>query len=631
VPRFAVEGSEPTNGNFRREVVIHEITGFLRGFPPFDTATEETLEVVQNATEIEFFPAGSLVLRAGESSSEHAYVLRTGHAELIDGGRVIDVVGPGDVVGLPSMLTDLPPGLDVRAAEDLLVYRIDADAMLPVLSGRSGLGFVAQTVRNRAPTWGADDRQGELASPALSDIVRRAVVVEQTVSLRDVVGLMHQEDASSAVAVGDNRILGIVTDHDLRNRVLAAGMDLAEPVSRVMTSPARTVAFDATADDAVLVMLTYGVRHLPVVALDGSLVGVVEEVDLLAAQQRTPLRLRRAIARAVDLDDLRRVSTSLLPGILEAHRAGRAAERVTSSYSILVQSLLSRVIAIMLAERGNPPVPFSWLVTGSVARREMVPSSDLDSLIAWDGSDDDEQARRWMLSFASDVLEVLGLCGVRHDTNGVRADDQRFARSVPAWLDAVHLCAADPTVEQGAIYLAALLDATPVWGDQAWTSVRRELDAARRTHVVRRAFGQMAAAHRPPTGFVRDLVIEASGEHRGTLDLKRGGLAPIVDIGRYLAALCGSSRPDTLGRLEAARSSAALPQGEVDDLREAFRFLMSVRLEHQTALLAEGREPDDHLAPSELPGLTRRHLRDALRVTAHTQRRLVAGYLRPPR
>jgi CBS domain-containing protein len=607
--------------------VIHEITDFLRGFPPFDTATEGILETVQEATEIEFFPDGAFVLRAGEGASEHAYVLRTGHAELIDGGRVVDVIGPGDVVGLPSMLTDLPPGLDVRAAEDLLVYRVNADAMLPLLSGRSGLRFVAETVGNRTPPWRADDRLDEPDSPPLADLARRAVVIDETVPLRDVVQLMHEQDASSAVVICANGTLGIVTDYDLRNRVLAAGRDLTDAVSMVMTSPARTVAVDATADDAVLLMLTYGVRHLPVVALDGGLVGVVEEVDLLAAQERTPLRLRRAIARAVDLDELRRLSSSLLPGIVEAHRAGRAPDRVTASYSILVQSLVSRVIAILLAERGSPPVPFAWLVTGSAARCEMVPSSDLDSLLAWDGGDDDEQTQRWMLSFASDVLEVVEQCSVRHDTNGVRADDPRFSRSVAAWRDAVHRCAADPTVDQGAIYLAALVDATPVWGDEVWSSVRRELGAARRTPLVRRVFGQVAAAHRPPTGFIRDLVIEASGQHRGTLDLKRGGLAPIVDIGRHLGALWESSPPDTLGRLEVARSSGVLPEREFDDLREAFLFLLSVRLGHQTALMAEGREPDDHLAPSELASLTRRHLRDALRVTARVQRQIAAGDL----
>jgi CBS domain-containing protein len=615
----------------RKEVVIHEITDFLRGFPPFETATEETLEAVEEATEIEFFPVGSFVLRSGESSSGHAYVLRTGHAELIDGGRVIDVVGPGDVVGLSSMLTDLPPGLDVRAAEDLLVYRVDADAMLPLLSGRRGLRFVAEMMRSRTQSRRPADRLSEPSSPALSDIARRAVVVQETVSLRDVVRLMHQEDASSAVAVGDDGTFGIVTDHDLRNRVLAVGRDLADAVSTVMTHPARTVPLDATADDAVLVMLKYGVRHLPVLAADGSLVGVIEEVDLLAAQERAPLRLRRAIARAVDLGEVQKVSTVLLPGIVEAHRAGRAPDSVTRTYSILVESLVSRVIALMLAERGNPPVPFAWLVTGSVARCEMVPSSDLDSLVVWDGRDSDEEAQGGMLSFASDVLDVLAGCGVRHDTNGVRADDLRFSRSVGAWRDAVHRWAADPTVDQGAIYLAALVDATPVWGDELWNPVRAELDTARGTQLVRRVFGQVAAAHRPPTGFVRDLVIEASGEHRGTLDLKGGGLAPIVDIARYVAVLCGSSRPDTLSRLEAARSSGVLPEQEVDDLREAFLFLTSVRLEHQIALIAEGREPDDHLAPSELASLTRRHLRDALRVIARARRQIDIDPPRWPR
>jgi CBS domain-containing protein len=502
--------------------------------------------------------------------------------------------------------------------------------MLPLLSGGSAAKFVAETVHGRTPEWRTDDRLVGPTSPPLADIARRAVVVDEIVSLRDVVRLMHQQDASSALVICGNGTFGIVTDHDLRNRVLAAGRDLADPVSTVMTSPARTVSRDTTADDAVLEMLTYGVRHLPVLAVDGSVVGVVEEVDLLAAQERTPLRLRRAISQATGLDELRALSSSLLPGIVEAHRAGGAPDRVTASYSVLVQSLISRVITLLLTER-NPPVPFSWLVTGSAARREMVPSSDLDSLLAWDGNDGDEDVRRWMLSFASDVLGMLEQCGVCHDANGVRADDWRFSRSVGAWRDAVQRWASDPAQEQGAIYLAALVDATPVWGDEVWAPVRGEVDAALRTPVVRRVFGQVAAAHRPPTGFVRDLVIEASGAHRGTLDLKSGCLAPIVDIGRHLASVCASSRPDTLGRLEAARSSGALPERDFADLRAAFLFLMTVRLDHQTALIAQGRAAEDHLAPTELPTLSRRHLRDTLRVTARAQRQLDVGVPPPQR
>jgi CBS domain-containing protein len=608
---------------------MHDITGFLKGFPPFESATDEALEAVSAATEIEFFPAGTYVLRAGETSAGHAYVLRTGHAELIDQGRVIDVVGPGDVVGLPSMVTDLPPGLDVRAADDLLAYRIGADAMLPLLTGRSGLRFVARTVRQRAAAIRPADPLRDSVSPPVGSLVRPAVVVRAAVALSEVVRLMHEQDASSAVAIGADGALGIVTDHDLRNRVLATGRDLSDPVSEVMTQPARTVRADMAADDAVLVMLTYGVRHLPVVAFDGSLVGVVEEVDLLATQETAPLRLRRSVAQAADVDQLVEVAQSLLPSVVEAQRAGRAPDRITASYSVLVQSIVARAVALLVAERGNPPVPFAWLVTGSAARGEMVPSSDLDSLVAWDGPDGDEAVRAWMWSFAADVLAVVERCGVRHDGNGVRADDPRFSRSVGAWADAVHRWAADPTAEQGAIYLGTLIDAVPVWGDEVWVPARRELDVAARSHVVREVFGLVAAAHRLPTGFVRDLVIEATGEHVGTLDIKRGGVAPVVDIARYLAVRCGCTLPDTLGRLGAARAAATLPEREIDDLREAFQFLISVRLEHQVDAMSEGREPDDHLAPTELAGLARRHLRDALRVVAHALRQLDPGPLRP--
>jgi CBS domain-containing protein len=602
--------------------VVHEIAGFLRGFPPFDAASEQSLEAVVAVTQVEFFAAGSYVLRAGDSPTDHAYVIRTGQAELVDAGRVIDVLGPGDLIGLPSMLIDLPSGLDVRAEDDLLVYRVPAEAILPLLAGRHGLRFVAQTVRSRTPTGPLGGRLSDAPPPVLADIARHAVVVTEGVPLREVVRLMSEQDASSVVVTCADGSFGIVTDHDLRNRVLAAGRDLDDAVSAVMTRGAHTVPSDTAAEDASRLMLAQGVRHLPVLAADGALLGVVEEVDLLAAQERAPSRLRRAIGRARDIDELKAVSGALVPGLVEAYRTGRSADKVTGSYTVLVQSVVARAIALVLAVRGVPPTPFVWLVTGSAARGEMVLSSDVDSLLAWQGSDSDEDIRGWMHSFAADVLEVVAGCGLPRDSNGVSADDPRFARSVGAWRDSVRRWAADPTDHQGAIYLSALLDARPVWGDGVWLPVRHELDVASRSPLVAAVLARIAAAHRIPTGFARGLVIEASGQHRGTLDLKAGGLTPIVDIGRHLSALRGATHVDTLARLESARGAGVVDEAQLDDLRQAFLFLTSLRVEHQAQLVTEGGEPDDHVAPSALSGLSRRHLRDALRVVARVQRQL---------
>ncbi len=87
---------------------MHEVAGFLRGFPPFEAARDADLDAVVAATEIEFFHQGAWILRAGENNDGFAHVVRTGHVELIDAGRVVDVIGPGDLVGLPSLVSDLP-------------------------------------------------------------------------------------------------------------------------------------------------------------------------------------------------------------------------------------------------------------------------------------------------------------------------------------------------------------------------------------------------------------------------------------------------------------------------------------------------------------------------------------------
>lgn len=607
---------------------MHEIAGFLRGFPPFEAARDADLDAVVAATEIEFFHQGAWILRAGENNDGFAHVVRTGHVELIDAGRVVDVIGPGDLVGLPSLVSDLPPGLDVRAAEDVLAYRIPADALIPLLSGRSGLRFLARTVKERIPPV-PTEQLTETTVEEVGALARAAVVVDSSVSIRDVVLLMRDRDASSALVRMDDGALGIVTDHDLRNRVLAVGLDVGAAVGQVATSPARTTGPEQAADDAVLAMLSHGIRHLPVVAADGTVVGVVEDVDLLAAQSRTPVRVRRAVSRASTPTELVAVAQAIRPSVVGAIAAGHPAATVTTTLSALLEAVVAKAVELHVRERGVPPKAFVWLVTGSVARREAVLSSDLDSLIAWDGPDDDVETKAWMRSLAVDVLVTLGACGLSHDDNGVRADDPRFSRSVAAWLDAVRTWAADPTVGQADIYLATLVDARPVWGHGTWAPVAEAVDAAHARPYVRNALHRIATGLRPPTGFVRDLVIEDSGEHAGSLDLKRGGFAPVVAMGRYLGALLPGSPVSTLDRVRTAAVRGLLDEEDARDLLDAFAVVQSARLDHQLAQQQAGETPDDRVRPDTLTTLQRRGLRDAFRVVARVQKSLPPPVARP--
>ena len=149
-------------------------------------------------------------------------------------------------------------------------------------------------------------------------------------------------------------------------------------------------------------------------------------------------------------------------------------------------------------------------------------------------------------------------------------------------------------------------------------------DARNHTRMLRLLL-RLALASRPPTGFLHDIVVEHSGDHRGRFDVKQGGLLPIVGIARYAGLAAGARTTSTVSRLRAAGAAGVLPESDAGILEEAYRLMTELRMEHQVRELEAGRDPDDYVDPKAFNALTRRYLRDAFRLVASTQKRLSAG------
>jgi CBS domain-containing protein len=136
---------------------------------------------------------------------------------------------------------------------------------------------------------------------------------------------------------------------------------------------------------------------------------------------------------------------------------------------------------------------------------------------------------------------------------------------------------------------------------------------------------RLALAPRVPTGFRGNIVVESSGEHSGTFDIKHGGLLPVVDIARFAALKAGATVTATIERLRAASELGAIEGADARTLEEAYDLFSALRLEHQIQQLERGDEPDDYVDPKELSELTRRYLRDAFREVAAVQKSLSSG------
>jgi CBS domain-containing protein len=144
------------------------------------------------------------------------------------------------------------------------------------------------------------------------------------------------------------------------------------------------------------------------------------------------------------------------------------------------------------------------------------------------------------------------------------------------------------------------------------------------TPELLRLLARFALSFRPPTGFLRDFVVEHSGERRGQLDIKHGGMIPIVDLARWAGMAAGVASASTRERLRAAEAAGTMDSAEAQTLTEAFGFIFSLRLDHQVEQLRRGEEPDDFIDPKALNPLARSYLREAFRAVASVQANLSA-------
>ncbi len=583
---------------------MHDIAEFLRAHEPFMQLDEAALDALAASTEVEFFAAGDVILGQGQAPDGYARVVRRGAVDVVQGERVLDRLGEGELFGHGSMLSGQAGAAELRAAEDTLCYRLPADEVDALRSAAAPL------VEPAGPEWQRVDQ-----------LVReRPVICAPDEQIRDAARRMVEHGATSVLVRDASGRLGIVTDHDLRARVVAGAAPLDGPVRLVMSAPAFTVEPDRIGADVMLAMLERGINHVPVVTPRGEVIGVVRGIDLLAAHTHTPFVLRRSIARAPDAAGVAEAAGGLDRAVVALHDSRVPPGRISAVISIVADAATRRLVELAVERHGPPAAGFTWLALGSHGRREAMPASDLDSAVSWEQGGDDPDPRT--RAVVDDVLTGLARCGFTSDEHGATAGSSLFARSAEGWRTQIQSLLDDPDRDRALILVSLLDDARLVVGDDSVDRLFGDLGDARRRSLLLRLMLRLALAHRPPTGFLRDIVVEHSGEHRGHFDIKHGGLLPIVNVARYASLAAGTRPTSTPERLAVAADAGTLPDDIGGSLAEAFDVLCRLRLDHQVEQLRSGRPADEYVDPKGLSPLTRRHLRDAFRAVAGAQRAL---------
>jgi CBS domain-containing protein len=597
------------------------VVEFLRSVTPFDSLADAELERIASRIEIEYFRRGALVVGEGVLV-DRLYVVRSGElTESVSSGSLTATYNVGDAAAPP------PPDAAssarrtrLHATQDTLAYTLDRARFDELCREQPGVAlfFTARAGERLHASVAADPTSSLGWTRPIASVVRcAALIVRGNSSIRQVASQMRDRRVSSAFVDHEGQ-LGIITDRDLRSRVVAEAIDVETPVSSIMSCPLLSIDRESSVLDAMLTMLQHGVHHLGVTA-SKSLVAAITVSDVVQTLAANPVTLVREVHRQQTLDGLIQAAKRRGEVAVQLIESGTRAADVHRILTSIGDSVHRRLLELFWKDHGgDAPERYAWLSFGSQARQEHALGSDQDNgLLLGEGVAADDarfaELSDWM-------REGLDACGYPRCRGDIMASNPRWRQPLSMWKRYFSQWIDEPSrdaVMHGSIFF----DLRCVHGNVALADdLQRHICGKIKDKPLFIAhMARDALSRRPPIGLFGRLILERAGEHSDSLDLKHRGLSPIVDLARAYALGSGCAEANTLDRLRCAENRGALSQDGSQELRDAYEFISLLRLRHHAECLKQGGGVDNHLVPDELSASDRRHLRDAFSVVKTLQ------------
>ena len=585
-----------------------------------------------------YWPPGGQILGPQAGAPQHLYWIRQGCVN----GQPDPELGPaqafqmeaGSVWPVSALLGGRPVSSRYTAHDDCFMLCFPWDTVKsvmndsPVLAGhlqqqaRSVLQAawrqIRQTLQSR---WLQTDNldQALVTLPA-----REVLCMPQSTPLRQALSEMQRRRVGSVLLKdGAGQLCGILTRHDVLDRVVLAEVPLDAPASSVMSGPVRGIEADLPMSEAALLMAKHDIRHLPVLR-QGEVINLVSERDLFAAQRLTLRHVGALVQSASNLSDFQLAAGAIRNYAGRLLAQGTSPQLLTRLVSDLNDRLTRKLLVGQLLRSGLSEQDMCWIALGSEGRQEQTIATDQDNALIFRGSEQDRP--RWQ-AFALEVNRALDACGYPLCKGGIMASSAIWCRTLDEWRSQ---CA--QWIEQGRpadlLEAAVFFDLRGLHGQLQWAD-QLHSEILQRIAVNPRFLRQSVQNHLG-TGVALNWhggLAWQNNEGHEFIDVKLSGTAIAVEAARILALSQGVVATSTEQRLLQAGRTMGVPDAEVKGWVTAFYYLQALRLKQQ--LLHVDSHHDANQVPfSQMDLVDRQMLKVAFRAIRSLQQRLQLDYLR---
>jgi CBS domain-containing protein len=602
----------------RSSAIIDRVAALLERTPPFDRLPPEDRQRILGDLLIEYFEGDEVILEQGRTRHEFLYVVESGFVRLLDTQTqiLVEECGEGDIFGIHGLIRRGALPYEARAVEPTVCLLLRASRFQRLYADHESFAafFESGLQRyNRASKLPLDASSARLLfGTRLGEIVHRGpVILSPETTAREAARVMRRESADSAVLVRDGKILGILSDIDLRNKLVAEGTSFETPIEELMNEDAIRLRANAPVFEALMEMLQRRAYHVIVTengSPEASPVGIVSDQDISRAQGASPAFVLERVERARTLDELSRLrveTTALLVGL---DRQGVQPEDLIAINTEANDRIMRRALSLVEAElKEESPelvvdLPWAWVSLGSEGRGEMSLLTDQDNALVYANPQAPEEADRaeeWFRTLAERANLALAEVGFALCKGDVMARNPKWRKGLSAWEETFRAWILSP--EAYALMEAGIFfDLRGLYGDRSLVEqIKSSIASALREERRFLPFlARNALADRPAPSFFRRFLAERG---RQAFDIKRRGIRPLVDIARLFAMQTGYlDSTNTADRLRHARMALPDMAPSAENALDAYNYLMEFRFRHHLRAIERGEMPENRIEPSTL-------------------------------
>jgi CBS domain-containing protein len=627
-------------------VNLEEAVIFLRKVPPFQFLDDHLLQKVAGCLSLMVYPRDTVILKQHGPPSDCVRIIRRGAVkvmmESLESGEevILDYKGEGDNFGFLSLIGGGRQRTTCIADDDTTCYVMAKECVYDLLEASSAFSeyYMAylsryvdrtyQEMRQRSLSYAGSDQR--LFVTPIGDIAVKPVTIGEEATIQEAAQIMAEHKISSVIMVDlDGAALGILTDRDFREKVVAQRRPVTDPVRCIAQRSLIQVDAKESCFETLIKMVQHNIHHMPVVK-DGALCGIVTNHDLLLLQGTSPLSLVHDILNQTTVEGLAPLAqkTNNIVGLLI--KADAKAGQITRVITEINDRMIARVLEIAEERLGPPPLPYCWVLFGSEGRKEQTFKTDQDNALIYTDPLTPAlaaEAQTYFKRFTEFLAESLMALGFPRCPAGYMAVTPDWCQPLKVWKNYFSKWINEPVPENLLKFLVCY-DFRPIHGKVSLAQDLREF-------VIKALAGQKlflgymankVLEFTPPIGFFKTFVVEKSGEHKDQFDLKVKGITPLLNAVRLFSMEKGLSETGTLERLEALRKRHSIVRDHFEEIDHAFEFVTLLRIHHQFEQIQQGLPPDNFINPNDLSNLERKTLKESFNLMTKIQSLIIEQY-----